>query len=163
MGFWPNFSGPLASWRSPEDLGVVLRFIEAIDALERVKLCGANDNNECAQIEPSLLRKQGASLKCLHAGLEAWGAKDLKELREQAPGLRELDVMLEMFQEKKPRMFWTLLQGTRQNPHERSCWPAKVHRALSSFAKLRRLTLRPPEIRLVPVRTRRSAWCAVRY
>jgi hypothetical protein len=147
MGFWPNASGPRASWSSARDLGVVTRFVEGIEALENVTLY-TGDDSECAQIRPALLRKHGRGMKKLIIWLgmrEAWKLAHFADLRAHAPGLQELDVPAEMYQERKERLIWNLLAGLRKHDgwlYERSCWLTKVQRTLCSFKELRQLTLR---------------------
>lgn len=110
MGWWPNHNGPQATWRSP-DLDTVRRFLEGIDALERVTLYSWNDK-EASQIRPSLLEKHGKSLKRLEARLDfrdAWKSEHFDELLEKAPNLQELTVTGEIWQ-------------VRRYPGERSAW-----------------------------------------
>jgi hypothetical protein len=74
FGFWPNHSGPTASWASPANLDVVRRFLESINALRIVELF-TGDDAECARIRPALLRKHGPSLRKLVIWLgmrQAW-------------------------------------------------------------------------------------------
>ncbi|OAL43394.1 hypothetical protein IQ07DRAFT_650232 [Pyrenochaeta sp. DS3sAY3a] len=131
FGFWPNPYGPKSIWSSPEDLGVVERFVESVDALESVTFFTWTDK-ECSQIRPALLAKHGRSLKKLRHELDfrdAWKPEHLEDLRDMAPGLEDLSVTIEMEQ-------------LSAYPNARSCWPMSVQRIVSSMASLRHVTLR---------------------
>jgi hypothetical protein len=147
MGFWPNSSGPRASWSSAGGLGVMTRFVEGIEALKNVTLY-TGDDTQCAQVRSALLRKHGRGMKNLIIWLgmrEAWKPAHFADLRVHAPGLQKLDVPAEMYQERKKRASWSLLVRLRKDngrPYERSCWPTEVQRTLCSFKELRQLTLR---------------------
>jgi hypothetical protein len=76
---------------------------------------------------------------------EGWKPAHFADLRAHAPGLQELDVPTEMYQERKERLVFSLLAGLRKDdrrPYEHSAWPTKAQRTLSSFKELRQLTLR---------------------
>lgn len=158
FGFWPNFSGPRASWASPADLDVVRCFLKSIDALQVLQLM-TGDDTQCAQIRPLLLRKHGPSLRKLVVWLgmrQGWKLSHFEDLRKYAPNLVELDVPAELTQEKKARgEYMTIaravvsqvpgLHGLRQDlsrPSSRSTWPNKIEAAFTAFRHLRRLTLR---------------------
>jgi hypothetical protein len=154
MGFWPPYSGARASWSSPGNLGVVTKFVESIDALEDVTLSAGGDS-ECKLIRPALLRKHGASLKRLvnSVGMrESWPLEHFVDLQRYAPGLEELDISAEMYEDRGRRADWIMSLQYRlklwnpwegvKRPYERTCWPTKVQRMLCSFRDLRHLTLR---------------------
>lgn len=147
MGFWPNPTRTQATWSSAGDLGIATRFVEAIEALESVTLY-TGDDSKCAQIRPALFRKHGHSMRNLVIWLgirEGWKPAHIAALQAHAPGLRVLDVPVEIYQERKERLIWNLLAGLKKDngrPHERSSWPTKVQHTLCSFKELRQLTVR---------------------
>jgi hypothetical protein len=158
FGFWDNHEGPGASWASPSDLSIVTRFFCSITALRSLTLFSGTDA-EMSQIRPHILRNCGTSLKKLHVTLldrRGWTAPAFEDLRKYVPRLTELEVPVEMHQERKARGEYTIiarevvsqvpgLKGLRQDwakPDAKSIWPVKVQSILASLAHLRYLTLR---------------------
>jgi hypothetical protein len=132
MGWWPHYdaSGVGATWKSPH-VSVVIRFVEAIHALEKVKLYSYYDT-ECAQFRPSLLRRHGHSLKVLDAKLDfrdAWKPEHFEELRK-AKVLEDLTVTIG-------------LERLGAYPSSTSThWPKEVQCILTSLTTLRHLTIK---------------------
>lgn len=160
FGFWRNYGRVRVTWNDPKDLNVVRLFLESVDALENVTLY-TGDDSAMKQVRPTLLRKHGASLKRLIVWLgmrESWSVKDVSALRQYAPCLQELDVPVDMYQERKHSTLWVLATGLREGlaqvkglerlqpdytrAYERSRWPTKAQKILCSFRELRSLTIR---------------------
>ncbi|KAH7066515.1 hypothetical protein FB567DRAFT_458631 [Paraphoma chrysanthemicola] len=133
FGFWPTTQTGAASklWNASENLGVLERFLNFIDALENIRL-HSWDDDAMSKVRPSLLAKHGPSLQYLeakiHKGFDTWHPEHFAALAEKAPRLKEL----------RARMG---LQEVKRGKKTRSIWPDMIAasnvQSTSSVARLK--------------------------
>lgn len=160
LGFWPihRWGDRIQTWASPTHMQAVRQFLESIDALREVTLF-TGEHVDCKQLEPPLLHTHGDSLKRLVVKLglrQGWNLSHFEDLKMYAPQLEELEVPVEMYQEKEHRGSYAVVargivslmpvlhERQRQRlcrPVSRSVWPTNVHAILTTFPRLRHLRL----------------------
>lgn len=85
-------------WTGFEDLDLISRFLQSIQALEAVKLY-ADKDEDVREIRSTLLGKHGHTLKHFNIEVnsnEGWDTESFLELRKKAPSLEKLTVPLRM-------------------------------------------------------------------
>lgn len=146
FGFWGKTGAASELWNAANDLPVVVKFLESIDALETVVMT-SNDDEELRQIRPALLRKHGASLRYLTADISirdnGWEAQDFIDVASMAPGLRSLTATLELQEGETTGegTIWPDRPFVSQTASSPSNSSTSVHTALTSLYRLQHLTL----------------------
>jgi hypothetical protein len=112
FGFWEHSKASSSLWNCDNDLGILTRFLESIEALESVKTYSWDDE-QMHFIRRALLASSGASLRHLQSNTvqrASWEPGEFLALRERAPGLQTLVAPMK-------------LQQATQAQEEGTIWP----------------------------------------
>ncbi|USP74778.1 hypothetical protein yc1106_02052 [Curvularia clavata] len=169
FGFENNYGAASALWNASDDIEVLERFINSIDALRNVRMHSLDDD-AMQKVRPTLLAKHGRSLRSLEADYlksVAWEPEHFYALAETAPEIEILRLPMKVQKkqgnnklsvwpdESATQKTWAvarlkkLFASYRPQKHGNSPWTASssaagrsIHSALTSLRHLRQLYLK---------------------